>query len=311
VFSIYVAPSTVTGSQAAQTKQDIITLMTSAKKPHSYLSAWHEFGNIDYGHFYNSYYNQTFDYEVTADNLKEVHNFLCGIAALPQFPNVAYGPILFAPKVHDYNYLVAAFQSCPSGMGFYGVDVYGNNGTSAGLQQLDNFINLAMPLDPHNNPQLIIAETNTPLPRGVPFGVISPPQDGWLSSGSGSSLINGQPVSVVGPSLPFPLTPGMTYYVLNVNGAGSDTFQLSLSSFGQPLPYESSGSGGLITLPAPRAGGVGTGWFESVCSKMHNYGPKALGVLTYWNVNGQLSGGWEDPDGTTAAALNNCINKIL
>jgi hypothetical protein len=295
VFSIYVAPSTVTGSQATQTKHDIMTLMTSAKNPHSYLSAWHEFGNIDYG-----------AYGVTADNLKEVHNFLCGIAALPQFPNVAYGPILFAPKVHDYNYLVAAFQSCPSGMGFYGVDVYGNNGTSAGLSQLDNFIDLAMPLDPHNNPQLIIAETNAPLSETLAFKAGETGID--LFTAPNSSFIDGQPVKLEGAFLPPGFSAGVTYYVLNASG---DSFMLSDTSFGPVHTLTGFGEGVVTTLPAPRAGGVGTGWFESVCSTMHNYGPKALGVLTYWNVNGALSGGWEDPDGTTAAALNNCINNVL
>jgi len=303
VFSIYVAPTTVTGSQATATAARVKQLMTSARNPHSYLSAWHEYGNIDYS-----------AYGVNASNLYQVHKFLCGIAA--QFPYVTYGPILFAPGVHYHDSLVANFQSCPPGMGFYGVDVYGNNGTSLGMQQLDSFINLAKPLDPNDNPQLIVAETNTPLPESFPFSA-GTSNGNWFNAPT-AGFKNGQPVAVFGAPPPYspPFGPlpdsiaqGETYYVINVS---ANSFQLSDTYFGSTaVAVGSPCQGTFWTVPAPRDGGVGTGWYESVCARMASYGPKGLGVLTFWNVDGELSGGWVDPVGSTAAALNNCINNIL
>jgi hypothetical protein len=235
VFSIYPVPSTILGplfspkfSPKNLPARGIIEELMASAPPNSYLSAWHEFGTINYRSF-----------GVTAANLALVHLVLNDMAK--SYPNVTYGPILFTPK--DRNSLVAAFESCPPDMGFYGVDVYGNNGTSAGLQQLENFINLAKGLDTtrppgHGYPKLLIAETNTPL---IP-----------------------------------PLC--------------------------SPEPCTSP-------TPAPRAGPPGTGWFESVCTRMHKYGSNSIGVLTFWKESGPLSGPW-DPghDGTTAAALRNCID---
>lgn len=299
VFSIYVAPSTVSGSQAAQTRADIEKLMASAKNPRSYLSAWHEFGNISYNDFGSNHIN----YGLTADNVKAVHNFLCGIAA--EYANVTYGPILFAPKVHDLASLQAAFQSCPKGMGFYGVDVYGNNGTAAGLAQLENFISLAKPLNASNYPLLLVAETNTPLPETFSFTATAM---GAFFGAAGSILTNGQPVQLLGSPVPGGFVAGKMYYMLD---ASDDSFQLSDTPFGNALPIGSSCSGLLATMPAPRAGDPGTGWFESVCNRMHIYGTNSIGVLTFWNVNGQLSGGWDPTDTATISSLNYCADHIF
>lgn len=236
VFSIYPLPESlgIGGPVDPFTEAQINYLIASAP-PDSYLSAWHEFGSIDYSGF-----------GVNAGNLRALHGVL-NLAC--KGSNVTYGPILFAPATQDYDRLVSAFDSCPPDMGFYGVDVYGNRGTCAGLQQLENFINLAKPLDAitPNYPKLLIAETNTPL---------TPP----------------------------PCTPEPSCQV----------------------------------PPAPRSGGIGVGWYETICARMHNYGANSIGVLTYWNENGQLSGPWDpgpttstDPDGTTVTALTNCIDKIF
>jgi len=300
VFSIYPLPDTVIAGDP-DTMNRITTLMSNAPA-NSYLSAWHEFGNIDW----SGPPPQGLGFPgVTAEKLYQVHQILVGIAAL--YP-VTYGPILFAPKLQDRDNLVSAFTSCPRGMGFYGVDVYGNNGTAAGLCQLENFIELAKPLDPHDKPQLLIAETNTPLPVWFSFTAGALGGD-WFNAPE-TSFNNGQPVVLAGGALPGGFAQGVKYYVINVSGAW---FQLSATSFGQPLPVSFPGTGTVTTLPlpAPRSGGVGTGWFESVCARMKQYGPKFLGALTFWNVNGPLSGGWQDPDGTTAATLNYCINQIL
>jgi hypothetical protein len=236
VFSIYPVPDSLAViniggkpvPQFPETYKELDSLLASAP-PNSYLSAWHEFGTIDYS---------AFDF-LDAKSLYGLHQALNDLVA--DYPNVTYGPILFTPKTQDYNSLVAAFQSVPPGMGFYGVDVYGNNGTCEGLAQLENFIKLAKTIRGGSTyPKLLIAETNTP------------------------------PVSSEYPNA------------------------------------------------APRSGPAGTGWFESVCTRMHNYGANSIGVLTYWNVSGKLSGAWDpgpvtpqDPDGTTVTALQNCIDKIF
>jgi len=289
VFSIYPLPDTVIAGDSDT--MNAIDMLMSKSPPNSYLSAWHEYGNIDW---------LKMGYPgVTAEKLYQVHQILVGIAA--KYP-VTYGPILFAPKLHDYNSLVSAFTSCPPGMGFYGVDVYGNNGTAAGLCQLEKFIELAKPLDPHYpdiKPQLLIAETNTPLPETFAYTQL----DSFTFIAGKSDFDNGQPVELID------FEPGVTYYVLNANG---DQYQLSDTSFGKVKGFPAIGTGLIATRSAPRAGAPGTGWFESVCARMKQYGPKAIGALTYWNVTGALSGGFlpNDADGAIDA-LNYCINKIL
>jgi hypothetical protein len=84
---------------------------------------------------------------------------------------------------------------------------------------------------------------------------------------------------------------------------------------------------------APRTGGVGTGWYQSVCARMNIYGTNSIGVLTYWKDGGGFSGAWnynEDIDGDfdyavgparsahdpwvgpdVISALKDCIDNIL
>jgi hypothetical protein len=52
-------------------------------------------------------------------------------------------------------------------------------------------------------------------------------------------------------------------------------------------------------------------WFKSVCERMHVYGAHSLGVLTFWNPKGGLSGPWQPEDKQTIAAMNDITNKIF
>jgi hypothetical protein len=52
-------------------------------------------------------------------------------------------------------------------------------------------------------------------------------------------------------------------------------------------------------------------WFERVCERMHVYGSHSIGVLTFWNPTGPLSGPWLPKDKKTIAAMNDIVNKIF
>lgn len=52
-------------------------------------------------------------------------------------------------------------------------------------------------------------------------------------------------------------------------------------------------------------------WFTRVCERMHVYGAHSIGVLTFWNPKGPLSGPWEPKDKKTIAAMNDIIKKIF
>jgi hypothetical protein len=52
-------------------------------------------------------------------------------------------------------------------------------------------------------------------------------------------------------------------------------------------------------------------WFTSVCQRMHVYGANSIGVLTFWNPHGPLSGPWEPTDRHTIAAMNDIVSKIF
>ena len=55
-------------------------------------------------------------------------------------------------------------------------------------------------------------------------------------------------------------------------------------------------------------------WFEAVATRMHQYGSNSIGVLTFWNPTGGLSGPWDPsrPWGTsTINAMNTIINNIF
>jgi hypothetical protein len=52
-------------------------------------------------------------------------------------------------------------------------------------------------------------------------------------------------------------------------------------------------------------------WFKRVCERMHVYGSHSIGVLTFWNANGPLSGPWDPKDKNTIAAMNDIVNHIF
>ena len=52
-------------------------------------------------------------------------------------------------------------------------------------------------------------------------------------------------------------------------------------------------------------------WFKRVCERMHVYGSHSIGVLTYWNPTGPLSGPWDPMDRNTIAAMNDIVNHIF
>jgi hypothetical protein len=52
-------------------------------------------------------------------------------------------------------------------------------------------------------------------------------------------------------------------------------------------------------------------WFKSVCERMHVYGSHSIGVLTFWNPTGPLSGPWRPTDRATIAAMNDITTHIF
>jgi hypothetical protein len=55
-------------------------------------------------------------------------------------------------------------------------------------------------------------------------------------------------------------------------------------------------------------------WFEAVATRMHQYGSNSIGVLSFWNPSGPLSGPW-DPNApwypSTVEAMNDITNNIF
>ena len=52
-------------------------------------------------------------------------------------------------------------------------------------------------------------------------------------------------------------------------------------------------------------------WFTKVCQRMHVYGSHSIGVLTFWNPTGPLSGPWDPQDRNTIAAMNDITTHIF
>jgi len=55
-------------------------------------------------------------------------------------------------------------------------------------------------------------------------------------------------------------------------------------------------------------------WFEAVATRMHQYGANSIGILSFWNPSGSLSGPW-DPNASwypsTVQDMNDIINNIF
>jgi hypothetical protein len=198
VLSIYPVPEHVLDGSLFDTLGD---LMASAP-PGSYLTTWHEALSLPYPSY------------ITSDSMYQLHARMNTIA---QGTNVTYGSIFGGGD------LATLFESVPPNLGFYGLDLYGNLGISAGMARLEDFITRARAKDTitPGYPKLVIPECNTPKKSERPD------------------------------------------------------------------------------------------WFTSVCTRMHQYGSNSIGVLTFWNPTGPLSGPWDPTDRNTIGAMNNIIGNIF
>jgi hypothetical protein len=52
-------------------------------------------------------------------------------------------------------------------------------------------------------------------------------------------------------------------------------------------------------------------WFKAVCRRMHRYGSNSVGVLTFWNPHGSLSGPWQPTDRATIKAMDDITKHIF
>jgi hypothetical protein len=198
LYSIYPVPEHVFNGDL----NDALKRLIASAPPGSYLTAWHEALSLPYPSY------------ITSESMYKLHAHM---NAITQKTHVTYGSIFGGGD------LGKLFKSVPPNLGFYGLDLYGNDGIDKGLARLDQFIALAKPKDTKTPgyPRLVIPECNTPVEAERPA------------------------------------------------------------------------------------------WFEGVCERMHAYGSHSIGVLTFWNPTGPLSGPWEPKDKKTIAAMNDIIDKIF
>jgi hypothetical protein len=198
VYSIYPVPEHVFNGSLNEPLKKLI----ASAPPHSYLTAWHEALSLPFPSY------------ITSANMHKLHAHMNTIT---RGTNVTYGSIFGGGN------LATLFKSVPPNLGFYGLDLYGNEGIEKGLARLEQFIAMAKLKDTKTPgyPRLMIPECNTPV-------VAQRPQ-----------------------------------------------------------------------------------WFTSVCERMHRYGSHSIGVLTFWNPTGPLSGPWLPKDRKTIAAMNDIIDHIF
>jgi hypothetical protein len=197
-YSIYPVPEHVFNGDL----HDALGKLIASAPPGSYLTTWHEALSLPYPSY------------VTSDNMHKLHAYM---NAMTHGTNVTYGSVFGGGD------LAKLFKSVPPNLGFYGLDLYGNEGIHKGMARLEEFIKLAKPKDTKTPgyPKFMIPECNTPKKAERPE------------------------------------------------------------------------------------------WFNSVCGRMHRYGAHSIGVLTFWNPAGPLSGPWEPKDKKTVAAMNDIINNIF
>ena len=198
VYSIYPVPEHVFNGDLHDTLKALIASAPAG----SYLTTWHEALSLTYPSY------------ITSESMYQLHAHM---KAITQGTHVTYGSIFGGGD------LATLFKSVPPNLGFYGLDLYGNEGIEKGLARLDQFITLAKPKDTKTPgyPKLMLPECNTPMKAQRPE------------------------------------------------------------------------------------------WFKSVCQRMRAYGANSLGVLTFWNPTGPLSGPWEPTDRKTIAAMNDIIHHIF
>jgi len=198
VYSIYPVPEHVFNGDLNGPLKRLIASAPAG----SYLTTWHEALSLPYPSYINS------------ANMYKLHAHMNEIT---RGTHVTYGSIFGGGD------LATLFKSVPPNLGFYGLDLYGNEGIEKGVARLDQFIELAKPKDTKTPgyPRIVLPECN-------------------------------------------------------------------------------------IHQEALRPD-----WFEAVCERMHAYGSHSIGVLTFWNPTGPLSGPWEPKDKKTIAAFNDIIDKIF
>lgn len=198
VYSVYPVPEHVFNGDL----HDALKNLIASAPPDSYLTTWHEALSLPYPPY------------ITSASMYKLHAHMNAMTA---GTTVRYGSIFGGGD------LVTLFKSVPPDLGFYGLDLYGNEGIEKGLARLEQFISLAKPKDTKTPgyPRLVIPECNTPEKAQRPD------------------------------------------------------------------------------------------WFKGVCRRMHTYGADSIGVLTFWNPAGPLSGPWDPKDTKTIAAMNDVINSIF
>jgi hypothetical protein len=198
VYSIYPVPEHVFNGQL----NDALKTLIASAPVGSYLTTWHEALSLPYPSY------------ITSDSMHKLHAHM---NAITQGTHVTYGSIFGGGD------LATLFKSVPPNLGFYGLDLYGNEGIEKGMARLEQFIRLAKPKDTKTPgyPKLMIPECNTPVKAERPD------------------------------------------------------------------------------------------WFKSVCQRMHTYGAHSIGVLTFWNPKGPLSGPWDPTDKKTIAAMNDITEHIF
>jgi hypothetical protein len=199
VYSIYPVPEHVFNGDLTTALKNLIKSAPAG----SYLTTWHEALSLPYPSY------------ITSATMYKLHGYMNELTQKTN-PKVSYGSIFGGGD------LATLFKSVPPNLGFYGLDLYANDGIDKGLARLDQFITLAGPKDTKAHyPRLLLPECNTPVESDRPD------------------------------------------------------------------------------------------WFESVAKRMHTYGSHSIGILTFWNPTGPLSGPWEPKDKKTIAAMNDIINHIF
>jgi hypothetical protein len=139
VYSIYPVPEHVFNGDLYEPLKKLIASAPAG----SYLTAWHEALSLKYPAY------------ITSANMYKLHAHMNTIC---QRTHVTYGSIFGGGD------LAKLFKSVPPNLGFYGLDLYGNEGIDEGLARLDQFITLAKPKDTKTRgyPRLMLPECNTP-----------------------------------------------------------------------------------------------------------------------------------------------------
>jgi hypothetical protein len=153
---------------------------------------------------------------------------------------------------------------------------------------------------------------------GVTYGSI-------FGSGSNANFLTG---SNTAPSCPPPTGPDVPhmwesvpddlgFYGIDPYGNDNigtylcylDTFITNAKDFaagGYPNILIAETNNNKNSTPANRAT-----WFGDVAARLHTYGANAVGMLTFWNPSGNLSGPWDGTDATVIDEMNNIINIVF